>query len=70
MFGSNDGTRERSRRLVLEQIMARRSVSRQEIVDTTGLSKAAVSEIVADLMANGLTQNRPQPERFLTAPSG
>ena len=34
--------------------MARRSVSRQEIVDTTGLSKAAVSEIVADLMANGL----------------
>lgn len=54
MFGSNDGSRERSRRLVLEQIMARRNVSRQEIVDTTGLSKAAVSDIVADLMINGL----------------
>lgn len=54
MFGTNDIVRERSRRLVLEQIMSRRDVSRQEIVDATGLSKAAISDIVSDLMASGL----------------
>lgn len=54
MFGTKDLARERSRRLVLEQIMARRDVSRQEIVDATGLSKAAISDIVSDLMASGL----------------
>ena len=48
----SDTTRERNRRLVLEQISLRRQVSRQEIVDTTGLSKAAISLIVAELIEN------------------
>lgn len=50
----SDTTRERNRRLVLEQISLRRQVSRQEIVDTTGLSKAAISLIVAELIESGL----------------
>lgn len=56
MFGIKDLVRQRSRRLVLEQIMSKRYVSRQEIVDSTGLSKAAISEVVSDLMASGLIQ--------------
>lgn len=51
-----DTVRKRNRRLVLEQISTQRQVSRREMVDSTGLSKAAVSSIVAELMEMGLVQ--------------
>jgi predicted NBD/HSP70 family sugar kinase len=51
---AGESIREHNRRLVLEQISSRREVSRQEMVDSTGLSKAAVSSIVAELIELGL----------------
>jgi predicted NBD/HSP70 family sugar kinase len=51
-----DFTKELNRRLILEQIRRRKSISRSEIVDATGLSKAAVSSIVAELMEAGLVE--------------
>ncbi|MGQ9555169.1 MAG: ROK family protein [Anaerolineae bacterium] len=45
-----------SRRLVFEQIRQRGTTSRAEIVSATGLSKATVSSIVAELLAAGLVQ--------------
>ena len=43
-----DLTKELNRRLILEQIRRREPISRSDIVDATGLSKAAVSSIVAE----------------------
>ena len=51
-----DLTKELNRRLILEQIRRREPISRSEIVDATGLSKAAVSSIVAELMESGLVE--------------
>jgi predicted NBD/HSP70 family sugar kinase len=51
-----DLTKELNRRLILEQIRRREPISRSEIVDATGLSKAAVSSIVAELMDAGLVE--------------
>jgi predicted NBD/HSP70 family sugar kinase len=51
-----DLTKELNRRLILEQIRRREPISRSEIVDATGLSKAAVSSIVAELMEAGLVE--------------
>lgn len=48
--------KERNRRLVLEQIRQNRYISRSEIVTNTGLSKAAVSSIVGELLDAGLVQ--------------
>lgn len=50
MFQRLDLTKELNRRLILEQIRRREPISRSEIVDATGLSKAAVSSIVAELI--------------------
>lgn len=51
-----DLTKELNRRLILEQIRRREPLSRSDIVDATGLSKAAVSSIVAELMEVGLVE--------------
>lgn len=51
-----DLTKELNRRLILEQVRRREPISRSEIVDATGLSKAAVSSIVAELMDAGLVE--------------
>ena len=51
-----DLTKELNRRLILEQIRRREPISRSDIVDATGLSKAAVSSIVAELMETGLVE--------------
>lgn len=51
-----DLTKELNRRLILEQIRGREPISRSDIVDATGLSKAAVSSIVAELMEAGLVE--------------
>lgn len=51
-----DFTKELNRRLILEQIRRREPISRSDIVDATGLSKAAVSSIVAELMETGLVE--------------
>src|SRR5689334_16509336 len=51
-----DLTKELNRRLILEQIRRREPISRSEIVDATGLSKAAVSSIVAELIESGLVE--------------
>jgi predicted NBD/HSP70 family sugar kinase len=51
-----DLTKELNRRLILEQIRRREPISRSEIVDATGLSKAAVSSIVAELMEARLVE--------------
>ncbi len=51
-----DQTRELNRRLILEQIRRREPISRVDIVDATGLSKAAVSSIVSELMETGLVE--------------
>ncbi|HXF62698.1 MAG TPA: ROK family transcriptional regulator [Caldilineaceae bacterium] len=45
-----------NRKLILEQIRARAGISRREIADMTGLSKAAVSTIVAELIDAGLVE--------------
>lgn len=45
-----DHSKEINRRLILEQIRRHELISRSEIVAATGLSKAAVSSIVAELM--------------------
>ena len=51
-----DHTKELNRRLILEQIRRHEPISRSEIVDATGLSKAAVSSITAELMDAGLIE--------------
>jgi N-acetylglucosamine repressor len=51
-----DHTKELNRRLILEQIRRREPISRSDIVDATGLSKAAVSSIVAELIETGLVE--------------
>lgn len=51
-----DLTKELNRRLILEQIRRREPISRSDIVNATGLSKAAVSSIVAELMEAGLVE--------------
>ncbi len=51
-----DLTKELNRRLILEQIRRREPISRSDIVDATGLSKAAVSSIVAELIETGLVE--------------
>lgn len=51
-----DFTKELNRRLILEQIRRREPISRSEIVDATGLSKAAVSSIVSELIETGLVE--------------
>ncbi len=51
-----DTSKELNRRLILEQIRRHRAISRSEIVDATGLSKAAVSSIVAELIDAGLVE--------------
>jgi predicted NBD/HSP70 family sugar kinase len=51
-----DLTKELNRRLVLEQIRRREPISRSDIVDATGFSKAAVSSIVAELIDAGLVE--------------
>lgn len=56
MLPKIDGTKELNRKLILEQIRAKDDISRREIVDATGLSKAAVSTIVAELIEAGLVE--------------
>ena len=51
-----DHSKEINRRLILEQIRRHELISRSEIVDATGLSKAAVSSIVAELMETKLVE--------------
>lgn len=51
-----DSTKELNRRLILEQIRTHDAISRSEIVDATGLSKAAVSTLVAELIDSGLVE--------------
>ena len=56
MLPRGDFTKELNRRLILEQIRRHEPISRSEIGAATGLSKAAVSSIVAELMDAGLVQ--------------
>ncbi len=56
MLPKLDGTKDVNRKLILERIRESAGISRSEIVDATGLSKAAVSTIVADLMEAGLVE--------------
>lgn len=56
MLPKIDGAKELNRKLILEQIRANNDISRREIVDATGLSKAAVSTIVAELIEAGLVE--------------
>ena len=56
MLQRHDHTKELNRRLILEQIRRREPISRSDIVDATGLSKAAVSSIVAELIETGLVE--------------
>ena len=56
MFQRGDFSKELNRRLILEQIRRHEPISRSEIVTATGLSKAAVSSIVSELMDAGLVE--------------
>lgn len=56
MFLRLDNGKELNRRLILEQIRQKHLVSRSDIVENTGLSKAAVSSIVAEMIDAGLVQ--------------
>lgn len=49
-------SKELNRRLLLDQIRQHAGVSRSELVRLTGLSKATVSTLVADLIETGLVQ--------------
>jgi len=51
-----DGTKEFNRKLIFAQIRQQALLSRSGLVAATGLSKAAVSAIVADLIAAGLVE--------------
>lgn len=51
-----DGTKEFNRKLIFAQIRQQELISRSELVAATGLSKAAVSAIVADLINAGLVE--------------
>lgn len=56
MIAKQDGTKEFNRKLVLAQIRNNEFVSRSEIVTNTGLSKAAVSSLVAEMLEQGLVE--------------
>ncbi len=56
MIAKLDGTKEFNRKLTLSQIRDYTYISRSDIVDNTGLSKAAVSSMVAELMECGLVE--------------
>jgi len=56
MIAKLDSTKEFNRKLVFGQIRDAAYISRSDIVDKTGLSKAAVSSIVAELMESGLVE--------------
>ena len=49
-----EGTKEVNRKLIFAQIRQHETISRSEIVEATGLSKAAVSSLVAELLESGL----------------
>lgn len=51
-----DGTKEFNRKLIFAHIRQQELISRSELVAATGLSKAAVSAIVADLIDAGLVE--------------
>ncbi|MBX3010056.1 MAG: ROK family transcriptional regulator [Caldilineaceae bacterium] len=51
-----DGTRQHNHRLILDHIRQRADLSRSDLVRLTGLSKATVSAIVAELIEMGLVQ--------------
>jgi predicted NBD/HSP70 family sugar kinase len=55
-FFALNGPKGANRRLVFDQIRRSDVISRTDIVGTTGLSKAAVSTIVAELLAEGLVE--------------
>lgn len=56
MLNRLDNGKELNRRLVLQHIRQGTPISRSEIVDATGLSKAAVSSIVAELIDANLVE--------------
>lgn len=56
MIMKPDGTKEFNRKLIFAQIRQQDLLSRSDLVTATGLSKAAVSAIVADLIAAGLVE--------------
>jgi len=47
-------SRQKTRRMVLELIRAARTISRVELATTSGLTAPTISEVVRELMANGL----------------
>ncbi len=74
-----DSSKEINRRLILEQIRTSDAISRSEIVDATGLSKAAVSTLVGELIDAGLVEEtgsqstaigRPRIQLSLIAQAG
>ncbi|MCB9147942.1 MAG: ROK family transcriptional regulator [Caldilineaceae bacterium] len=56
MIAKLDGTKEFNRKLIFAQILNNVAVSRSDIVTNTGLSKAAVSSLVAEMLEQGLVQ--------------
>lgn len=56
MIAKLDSTKEFNRKLILVQIRDCAYISRSDIVDSTGLSKAAVSSMVAELIESGLVE--------------
>lgn len=53
---SREGTRQQNRRLVFQEIFANRGVSRADIARSSGLTRATVSTLVSDLVAEGLVR--------------
>lgn len=56
MIARPDNTKEFNRKLVLAEIRSNEFVSRSEIVNNTGLSKAAVSSLVTEMLEQGLVE--------------
>jgi len=59
--GSLESLRERNRLRVVDALRQRGAISRSDIARQTGLSRSTVSSLVADLQADGLVVERPEP---------
>lgn len=68
MLTKSDSTKELNRRLIFTQIRHHAGHSRSDIVSATGLSKAAVSSIVAELIEAGLVEETGSQSTSLGRP--
>src|SRR5437763_173883 len=68
--GSLESLRRLNRLLVVRALRGEGQISRAEIARRTGLSRSTVSSLVADLQADGLVVERPEPGSAYGAQGG